>query len=247
MRRAWGWVLALACAAAQAADPGEFSPERLRALALEAGLDEARAPAARDQLMAELAMRDILAEKAKAAGLHNDPQVAAAMELASASALGQAYLRSRETEPDPKQIEADWRSAYPPKEQAKVRLAMFKDKALAARGLSGLRSGKPMKEVALASDDPALAGQEAQWIALDALPEQLAKALEPAGAARFPSEPVKTPYGWAIYDLEGRKVAPQKTFEQAKGDLIQRRRELARRVELSKLRQEAQSRLPKTP
>jgi peptidyl-prolyl cis-trans isomerase C len=246
--KAGAWLMAWGLAgAAWASEPSGAEAARLAALAQQAGLDEAKAQSvdAREQLEAELAMRDILGAKAKALGLDKDPKVAAAMELAALSALGQAYLERSRPAPDPQAIEEDWRSAYPPKPMARVKVAIFKDAARAREALAKLRSGTPMATVASSADDQLLAkqGGDLGWIALDALPSELSKALDAPG--RWPSEPIRTPYGFAVYELDGRETAPEKTLEQAAPELVNRRLDLARKVELAKLRIEAQGRLSK--
>ena len=242
-RAAWGWCLAWGLAATAGAQP---SP-RLEALAAQAGLSaSAASESARMELEAELAMRDILGEKAKALGLDKDPKVAAAMELAALSALGQAYLERERSAPDAQALEADWRSAYPPKPLARVKVALFKELPKAREALARLRGGKQtMESVAAGADDGLLAarGGDLGWIPLDALPPELAKALGEPRAERWPKEPTRTAYGFALYEFDGLRTAPEKTLEQAMPELASRRQDLDRRVELAKLRIQAQSRI----
>ena len=82
------------------------------------------------------------------------------------------------------------------------------------------------------------------WVALDALPVELAKAITADGAKR-PAAPVKTAFGHIVYELEASELRRAKSFQEAMPELEDRRRQMMMRVELAKLRMDLSREPPK--
>jgi hypothetical protein len=219
--------------------------ELVRQLGAEAGLDEQKANGLRSQLESELAMRSLLEKRARAAGLDKLPRVAASVELAKQNALAQAYLEQMEKRlvPTEAELRSDYNSAYPEKRLAQVRFAIYTSEDKAAKGLDALKKGSAtIEELARLGDDKLLAQKQGDFgmVPFDAMPDGVAAVIGAAPTKKWPDKPIKTMYGHMLYQLEGVKSGREKTYEAAKPELDSRRRQLMMRVELAKLRIEAQ-------
>jgi peptidyl-prolyl cis-trans isomerase C len=217
----------------------------IKRLAIDSGLSEQDAKKMRDQLKSELAMRELLEEKAVAEGLDRSPDVAASIELARQNALARAFLDRLEQSliPAAEDIVSDYESAYPVKKQALAKIAIFAKEDIAAKHLAAVASGMAsFEDVAAKADDELVARERGSfgWLAWDALPDEVAAQFD-ASAARLPSAPIKTRYGYVIYDLQEKKSEREKEFEAAKSDLIGKRKQLMMRVELGKIKEQAET------
>lgn len=247
--------VALACAlglsamsALPAGRQGAPSPAReemLRQLGAEAGLGEEKAKGLRPQLEAELAMRAMLEKRAIAGGMDKLPRVAASVELAKQNALAQAYLEQMERSlvPTEAELRADYESAYPEKSLARVKFAIYASEERAANALDSLKKGsETIEELAKEGDDKLLAQKQGDFgdVPLDAMPEQVAAAIQAAPERKWPEKAIKTMYGSMLYELNGVARGRERSYEAARAGLEGKRRELMMKVALSKLRIEAQ-------
>ena len=184
-----------------------------------------------------------LAAQARQAGLALDASAAAEPALARERALVEHYMQQRVAAemPDAQAQEAYARSAYRAQpqrfvvpEEVRVRHILLTVesggsddvavKAEAERLVGQLRGGADFAALARAhSADPGSAqrGGELDWFARGRM-------VPPFEAAAFElkqpgdvSAPVKTPYGYHVIELLGRKPAEQKSFEQALPELRQ--------------------------
>lgn len=248
--RSVSWVLAMALGLSNMATHAHGAPvpgreEMLLQLGAEAGLDEQKSKGLRPQLEAELAMRSLLEQRAIDAGIDKLPRVAASVELARQNALAQAYLDQLEKRmvPTEAELRADYDSAYPEKKMARVKFAIYALDERAAKALDALRKGEStIEEVAKQGDDRLLAQKQGDFgaIPLDAMPEQVASAIAAEPEKKWPDKAIKTMYGSMVYELNGVSRGREKTYEEALGDLGARRRQLMLKVELAKLKIEAQ-------
>lgn len=231
-----------------AADPVKKSTpskdDLLERLVVEGGLDAQKALELRPQLEAELAMRSLLASRALAESLDKWPKVAASMELARQNALAQAYLDKMEQELAPTEAEllSDYHSAYPQKRLAKVKFALYASEQKAVAALDSLvKQSATIEEVAKRGDDQLVAQRQGNFgvVSLDAMPEQVAAAIAAEPTRKWPIEPVKTAYGYVLYELSGIETGRERSFEQAKQELEKRRKQLMMRVELAKIKEVA--------
>ena len=253
------WLAAVACFALGASVPAPAHAQKtepakadlVRQLGSEAGLDEAKTASMRAQLEAELAMRAMLERKAIAAGLDKLPRVAASVALAKQNSLAQAYLEAMQMKlaPSDAELRSDYDSAFSEKKLAKVKFALYASDAKASEALESLKSGAlGIDALAKMGDDKVLAQKQFEfgWIPFDAMPEQVAAAIMAAPKEKWPEKPIKTPYGNMIYQLDEIKDGREKTFDQAKPELFERRKQLMTRVEMAKLKIEA-DKIAKSP
>lgn len=244
--------LSLGAAAQGPKDATAAQPSRdalLESLAEEGGLDANKAKELRSQLEAELAMRTLLEKKAVDQGLDKIPKVAASVVLAKQNALAQAYLDKLELSlaPTEAEVKSDYESSFPSKKLAKVKFAIFTTAEEAAKALAMVASGKEtIGELAKQGSDPFVASRGGDFglVPLDALPDQVAAAIEAAPAKKLPASPIKTSHGHVLYELEAVSVGREKTFDQARPELEKRRRQMMLRSELARLKEEARKPRP---
>lgn len=220
----------------------------IESLALDSGIEPSKIQGLMPQLESELAMRKYLSGKAIQEGLDKQELVAASLILARQQALSHAYLNKIEasivlSESD---LISDYESAFPKKNKAKIKFAIFAKPEKARAALASLNQGKiSIEDLALKADDKLVAQKKGDfgWIDYDAMPEQVVKTLN-ANKAKRPASPIKTAYGYVIYEWEESKLDRDKSYAEAKPALELQRKQMMMRAELAKIKKEALSSSP---
>lgn len=199
------------------------------------------------RMVQELAVRRVLAAQATQAGVESDPQSAAYLKIMREQALTVAHL-TREVE-GARQTDAALEryarseysanpKAYTTPEEIQARHILLKvaddgsdDAAVLARAQAlreQVRAGADFAALAREqSQDPgsAMRGGDLGWFAAGKMApafERAAFALAEPGAL---SEPVKTQFGYHLIELQGRKPAVPRPFEEVLPELRQKARE----------------------
>jgi peptidyl-prolyl cis-trans isomerase C len=178
-------------------------------------------------MLDQLVDRKALVMLAEKEGLDKDPQVQREMTRASDSALQNALL-SRQVGPSVNEQKVKERydatiANKPGEEEVHARHILVASEDEAKKIIAQLKGGADFAQLAKEhSTDPGAAqGGDLGWFKKsDMLPEFAAAAfaLQPG---QITDTPVHTQYGWHVIKVEGRRVAPPPTFEQAREQLRQ--------------------------
>ncbi len=193
-----------------------------------------------ERALQELSLREKLEAKAKAAGLDKRPEVAARMRMASQGALIDAFmedLRSAATVEE-KTLRQDYEVAYPPIRQAEIEAALFerREDAIAARKRIAKGASSVSAEAKKGSNEILRSsGGKMGFMALNSFPEKEAAALERAKDGELLAEPIETPFGHMIVRVLRKKTEPEKTFEEARAQLEENRRQLMAKIRLKEI------------
>lgn len=241
------WALAmsvaLACATAGAQEPLRAQmEERLAADLVKQGVKEG--PELRAQVKRELDLRFALESHAKSQGLDKTPRARAIVRLAQQESLVRELMESEREKivVSEETLKADYALRYPSQRQVKARVALFKDEKKAKQELAAVSSGaKSLEQAARESDDETIAakGGDLGFVALSALPEELAGPMGKLKEGAALPAPVKTRFGYFIGQAEAFKTGPERDFESVKGQLREQRAQIALKERLAKLTAEA--------
>ena len=205
--------------------------EILYLLGVQSGSGEAAAPLLAKQMTPE-EMNAFLEQVARAIlfskgaiirGLHLDPEVAARIRWNSINALAEAYIGSMASSLsfDEKALRTHYeehRRNYHQEELVRVRHILTVDEEQARTALLRLLSGEDFSAVATSlSVDFATAekGGDMGWISRSALPEPLDEAIFSAPQHSILG-PVKTKYGYHVFEVLERRRARALSFEEAR-------------------------------
>jgi peptidyl-prolyl cis-trans isomerase C len=237
-----GSVFAWTCVLAQQLD-GVSHEALLMQLAIEGGISSDKYEFVRPHLVRELAMRSVLVKKANEMGLADQESIRASVALAKQNALANAALLKIEANlsPSEEELKMDYESFFPEKKMAQIKFAIFTKLEMAKDFLTQLKKGKAsMAEIARKADDQVIAEKRGDfgWVPFEAMPEGVAKSIG-MSQAQWPKDPIKTEFGYVIYQLEAVKSSREKNYEQAKPNLEKARRQMMMRAELRKMSADA--------
>lgn len=199
------------------------------------------------RMVQELAVRRVLAAQASAAGVADDPQAAAYLKVMREQALTVAYIKrelasAHQNEDALARYARSEYDANPAKfmtePEVQVRHILLKVAPDGSDAEAVLARAQALREQLRAGADFArLAGEQSQdpgsaarggalgWFGKGKMApefERAAFALTEPGAL---SEPVKTQFGYHIIELQARKPATQRPFEDVRDELVQKARE----------------------
>ena len=190
----------------------------------------------RDQILGELVLKEVMAQKALALGLESDQGFADRMARVEAQRASQRrkelarLFYQREILDKVAATDEEARALYD-REQARIRAELHvaqiltRDEAEAARLLKDLRSGHGFDEVAARGYPDLPAGGKAPWDLGFLKWKNLPREWQPALAALAPgqiSDLIKGPgHRFWIVKLVARRDNPELTFERTKADLLE--------------------------
>lgn len=242
-----GLALALSCAGARAAPAGQdplrsAMEERLAADLIKQGA--ADGADLRSKVKREMDLRFALEAYAKGRGVDKTARGKAMARIAEQEALIRELMEAERSKisVSEEQLKADYALRYPSQRQVKARVALFKDAEQAKRELAAVGSGKKsLEQAARGSNDETIAGKggDLGFVALSALPEELAGAMGGLKEGESLKAPVKTRFGYFIGKAEGFKEAPERDFESVKEQIKAQRVEIELKERLAKITQEA--------
>jgi parvulin-like peptidyl-prolyl isomerase len=243
MAMALGLALAMACGGAAAADPLRSRMEdRLAADLIKQGA--ADGADLRAKVKREMDLRFALEAYARAQGVDKTAQGKAMTRIAEQEALIRELMESERAKIviNEEQLRSDYALRYPSQKQVKARVALFKDEQKAKRELAAVSSGaKSLEQAARESSDETIAGKggDLGFVALSALPEELAAAMGALKEGESLKAPVSTRFGHFIGKAEAFKQGPEREFDSVKAELKAQRSEIALKERLGKITAEA--------
>ena len=183
-------------------------------------------PAAQKKEILEEALKLIaIAEDARAAGMHNDPEVAARIELQSMNALAQARIGKlvEEASIDEQSLRSAYETQYvtEPKTEYKARHILVKTEEEAQGIIAELEGGADFATLATEKSvgPSAKSGGDLGWFARDAMVKPFADAVAEMESGQFSSTPVQTQFGFHVILSEGTRTAPPPAFESVQESL----------------------------
>lgn len=201
------------------------------------------------QVRRELDLRFALEAYARSKGIDKGLEARALTRIAQQEALVRALMESERSaiKISDEQLRSDYKLRFPTQRQVKARLALFKDEAQAKKQWGEVSSGaKSLEQAAKESSDETIAakGGDLGYVALSALPEELAAPVGALKEGQSLAAPVKTRYGYFIGKAEAWKVAPERDFESVKAELLRQREEIALKERLAKITEQALAKKP---
>lgn len=183
-------------------------------------------PAAQKQEILEEALKLIaIAEDARAAGMHKDPEVAARIELQTMNALAQARIGRlvEEASIDEQRLRSAYETQYvtEPKTEYKARHILVKTEDEAKGVISELEGGADFAALATEKSvgPSAKSGGDLGWFARDAMVKPFADAVASMESGQFSKVPVQTQFGYHVILSEGTRTAPPPAFESVQESL----------------------------
>jgi len=216
---------------------GERIPEsvfRLHTLsALQVNADDLT-PEAREEMIEQLVLLQLLAGEAETNGLHRERRIAAELELQRIQFLARA-MAERYTEDNPPS-EAELRELYElnlPRLRAaqyKTRHILVDSETLAIDLIEQLNEGADFAALATehSTDSSTSEDGDLGWLTADSVVEPFATAIQAATPGELLDDPIETQYGWHV-------ILVDEVQEQVAPGLESVRQDLIRAVETQKL------------
>ncbi len=182
----------------------------------------ASAPAlARQRLLDELVDIELLARKARERGIDKQPTFIAESELQAKTILAQAMVREQIA--GLQVTDAELAAAYDervPPHQFKLAHILVAEQATALAVLEQLKQGRPFAELAkrysIDADNRQRGGSLGTML-MDQLPTEMGAAVRHLKPGEHATQPVQTPQGWHILQLQGLEpLAQRPTLETAR-------------------------------
>lgn len=177
-------------------------------------------PAAQKREILEEALKLIaIAESARSAGLHEDPEVAARIELQALNALAQARIGKlvEEASIGDQQLRSAYEAQYvtEPKTEYKARHILVKTEEEAQGIIAELEGGADFATLATEKSvgPSAKNGGDLGWFGRDAMVKPFADAVAGMESGQFSKAPVETQFGFHVILSEGTRTAPPPAFE----------------------------------
>ena len=176
----------------------------------------------REQFRTEVADLFLLAEEAEAAGLDEDPEVAAQIKLQRmstlASALAGNYLE--ENPPTDAELRAEYSAqvaGYQP-QQYKARHILLETEDEAQAVIAQLDEGADFAELAQekSTGPSGPNGGDLGWFPPDSMVEPFSDAVVALENGNYTSEPVQTQFGWHVILREDSRETEAPSFEEVK-------------------------------
>lgn len=194
---------------------GSANPFDAPASAPSAAASAGSAPAAsRQRLLDELVDIELLARKARERGLDKQPAFIAENELQTKTLLAQAMVREQIaglTVTDA-ELAAAYEERVPP-HQFKLAHILVAEQATAQAVLEQLKQGRPFAELAkrysIDADNRHRGGSLGTML-IDQLPIEVAAAVRHLKPGEHAAQPVQTPQGWHVMQLQGLEPLPQR-------------------------------------
>lgn len=183
-------------------------------------------PAAQKREILEEALKLIaIAESAREAGLHKDPEVAARIELQTLNALAQARIGKlvEEASIGDQQLRSAYDEQYvtEPKTEYKARHILVKTEEEAQGIIAELEGGADFAALATEKSvgPSAQNGGDLGWFGRDAMVKPFADAVAAMESGEFSKVPVQTQFGYHVILSEGTRTAPPPAFESVQESL----------------------------
>lgn len=205
-------------------------------------------PEQRAEILRVLADYVLLAEQAQRDKMQADPAFAANVEVARLSALAnETMIRLQRQTPisdDALKAEYDANAARTGKSEYDFGNLLFANEDDALKAAGELVAGKPFAQVYEEWKGKAAQAKAFSRIRQDQLPEPLAQAIAPMKNGDFSRVPVKTQFGWHVFQLEAIHAYAPPAFDKVKEDI---RRNLQKKIgeeRLAQLKQQARIEYP---
>lgn len=175
----------------------------------------------RQRLLDELVDIELLARKARELGIDKQPAFIAESELQAKTLLAQAMVREQIaglTVTDA-ELAAAYEERVPP-HQFKLAHILVAEQATAQAVLAQLKQGRPFAELAkrysIDTDNRHLGGSLGAML-MDQLPTEMGAAVRHLKPGEHAAQPVQTPQGWHVIQLQGLEpLAQRPTLEAAR-------------------------------
>lgn len=209
-----------------------------------------KAPVDEKILRQHMITLEVLAQEARKAGTDRDPEVQAALAMATRELLAKAFEQhlASKIQVSDKDVQSAYDEIKAKESNRKEFHAghiLVKDEALAKRLLADLRAKKAKFEdlAKKNSQDPGTKekGGDLGWVTADALVPEFAKAMSETKPGALSAVPVKTRFGWHIIRVVAMRPIQLPSFDSAKDDLRQQilaqmvRRAIAEKVAAAKV------------
>ena len=209
---------------------GEAQPPEVGQLLLKEQI--ARGAADTPQLQAvlreTLINQAVMAQAAVKAGLDQQPEVRARLDLARQNALAQAWQRQvlQGVHPSDADIQAEYQRQVQALGTQEVRLrhVLVADEKQAKEVYAQLKGGAPFEQVATQFSIDAntrKSGGLTDWVPVGRLSPAVAKALQGLEKGQLAAAPVETAAGWQVLRLEDQRPFTAPAIAQVKPQLIQ--------------------------
>ena len=176
-------------------------------------------------IVEELINLTLLSQLAEKAGLHEQDDVASALDLQRMQILSNSYLREisdtlEATEYELKE-QYDNQVAGLAKDEFQVSQIMTETEEDAKAAIASLDEGNAFADVAkeLSTDAGGKQGGDLGWVHTEALPEQLVAVLATMEKGSYSKVPVQTDFGWHVLELREKRGTPVPTFDSVKPQL----------------------------
>lgn len=227
---------------------GEPQPQERAQLLLQEQLARgvANTPQLQSVLRETLINHALMAQAAVKAGLDQQPQVRARLDLARQNALSLAWQQQvlQSVRPSDADIRAEYQRQIQALGTQEVRLrnVLVADEKQAIDIHSKIKGGTPFSEmVTQFSTDAATrdAGGMTNWVSVGILSPGVLKALQGLEIGQLAAAPVETAAGWQVLSLEARRpfVAPH--LDQVRPQVVQALAKAALQAQLKALRESA--------
>jgi peptidyl-prolyl cis-trans isomerase C len=169
----------------------------------------------------------LLGEKAAAAGLADDPEVADLVADAKEQIMSQVYLErqrdARITDERLKKAYNDYRKKNPPKNQVRARHILVEKEAKAKDLIAQLDDGAEFTALAKehSTGPSGQKGGDLGYFGKDKMVKPFANAAFAMEAGDYTKEPVKTQFGWHVIQVEDKRRQEPKSFEEMEPQLRQ--------------------------
>jgi peptidyl-prolyl cis-trans isomerase C len=188
----------------------------------------------------------VMAQAAVKAGLDQQPQVRARLDLARQNALAQAWQQQvlQGFQPSDADMQAEYQRQVQALGTQEVRLrhVLVADEKLAQQVQAELKGGAPFAQVVTRfSSDAATreSGGLTDWVPLGRLAPAVAKALQGLEKGQLAAAPVETAAGWQVLRLEEQRPFTAPAMAQVKPQLNQALAKQALQAQLKTLRDSA--------
>ncbi len=181
----------------------------------------------RAQIREELVQREIIAQKAAAAGLEKNPAIQAQMELARQSVLVNAYVSEfvRTHQPTEEQLKAEYDKVKSQRgdREYKARHVLVQTEDEAKAIIEKLRKGDKFEDLAKASMDPGSKdrGGDLGWSEPANYVKPFSDALKGLAKGKYTEAPVKTDFGWHVILLEDSRELKMPPMDEVKPQIAQ--------------------------
>ncbi|MDJ0738489.1 MAG: peptidylprolyl isomerase [Gammaproteobacteria bacterium] len=177
------------------------------------------------RMLNELANNFMLANSAAGKALAQHPDVAAALEVARARLLAQAFVRDEldSVDVDEDAMRARYAEQYsgPPQREFKARHILLNSRDAAVAAIEALNDGSDFAELATQhSIGPSKSvGGDLGWFEADQMVAAFADATRQLGDGEYSREPVKTQFGWHVILREQSREVPTPEFDTVRAEL----------------------------